>query len=331
MFRISSPLLVIILITVSSCLDPGEAGNLVPKTVADDGSLPALDINNTRLHLETHGNPNKPVLMFLHGGPGNDYRPLLSLMERHNGYSLADDYFLVFWDQRGTGLSKRHSIDELSLERYAEDLDKLIAHFAPNNKPIVLIGHSWGGQYAALYMNRRPLRLSGCVMLEPGKFSTELGKKQLSVNTNLFSKWINDWVWGRQLVAAGDHERADYYTALGVASIDESQPQRKSKPAPGWRMGTAVLTHLYLNELEKKGFDFSAHLGEVDIPILFIAGGNTEDLGADFQRTQMKLFKKASLEIIPNAGHADIVWDQASESVAKIRPYLDGLNLRGSP
>jgi len=324
-----SPFLAIVLMLISSCLDPKEAGNLVPKTVNEDSSLPAFEINNTKLHLETHGNPNNPVIMFLHGGPGNDYRPLLSFKERHNGYSLIDDYFLIFFDQRGTGLSKRHSTDELSLELYAQDLDKLIEHFAPNNKPIILIGHSWGGQYAAQYMNRHPKRLSGCIMLEPGKFSTELGKKQLPLNTNLFSRWINDWIWGRQLLAAGDHERADYYIALGASSIDESQPLRKSKPAPDWRMGAAVLTHIYLRELEKKGFDFTAQLGQVDIPILFIAGSNTEDLGEDFQRIQMKFFKKSSIEIVPNAGHADIVWDQASASLAKIRSYLKKLNLRG--
>jgi proline iminopeptidase len=321
----------IVLIAISSCLDPGESGNLVPKTVVEDSSLPALEINNTKLHLETYGDPKNPVIIFLHGGPGNDYRALLPLKESYDGYSLSDNYFLVFWDQRSTGLSKRHSINEISLELYAEDLDKLIEYFAPDNKPIVLVGHSWGGQYAAQYLNRHPNRLSGCVMLEPGKFSTELGKKLPPVNTNLFSKWINDWIWGRQLIAAEDHERADYYAALGVASVEESQAQRKSKPAPFWRLGTAVLTHLYLNELEKKGFDFTAHLPEVAIPLLFIAGANTEDLGADFQRIQMKLFKNASLEIIPNAGHADIVFDQASASVARIRPYLDGLKLGGRP
>jgi len=323
------PMIFLVLALINGCQDPGKSGNLVPKTVDEDPSLPALEFNNSKFHVETFGVPSKPVIIMLHGGPGNDYRYLLPLKERHNNYSLVDDYFLVFWDQRGCGLSQRHDRSELTLDKYAQDLDQLVEHFAPNNKPVVFIGHSWGGQYAAQYMDRHPKRMSGCVMMEPGPLSAELGKKLTTIKINPVAIWLNDWMWGRQLVAASDHERADYYLALGVLSQEEVKPERHSKPVPGWRMGTAVSLYLAMEALGSGShFDFTQHLSEVEVPILFVVGGNTEDLGADFQRIQMKPFKSSALEIIPNAGHNEIAFSEAGQSVAKIRKYLDALNLR---
>src|SRR4051794_23954393 len=92
----------LILLALSGCMCASDPGNLVPKTVAEDPSLPAVDLNGTRFHAEAFGDPDAPVIMVLHGGPGQDYRNSLPLK------ALADDGLrVVFWDQRGTGLSAR--------------------------------------------------------------------------------------------------------------------------------------------------------------------------------------------------------------------------------
>jgi hypothetical protein len=55
--------------------------------------------------------------------PGADYRSLLDLK------ALADDYFVVFYDQRGTGLSPRvEDPGELTYELYLDDLAAFVAH-----------------------------------------------------------------------------------------------------------------------------------------------------------------------------------------------------------
>ena len=66
-------------------MSPSDPGNLVPPTVAEDASLPAIDMNGSRFHLETFGDPSSPVIVFLHGGPGGDFRSLLKLGERQDG------------------------------------------------------------------------------------------------------------------------------------------------------------------------------------------------------------------------------------------------------
>src|SRR5262245_60229513 len=112
------PFTLIGLIAACDTMAPNEPGNLVPRTAAEDLSLPAIELNGSRFHAQAFGNPANPVIVFLHGGPGGDYRSLLKLGERFNGYSLADDYYLVFWDQRGAGLSKRESKESISIDAY---------------------------------------------------------------------------------------------------------------------------------------------------------------------------------------------------------------------
>src|SRR5512136_884625 len=73
----------------------------VPGTVADDPSLPRVTINRRLFHAETFGDPARRAVIVVHGGPGWDYRSLLPLK------ALADDYYVVFYDQQGAGLSPR--------------------------------------------------------------------------------------------------------------------------------------------------------------------------------------------------------------------------------
>src|SRR5213078_726390 len=120
-------MVLIFAIAVTACkkeLRTDEPGNLVPKTVAEDASIPAIDVNNTRLHAETFGNPVDPMVVILHGGPGADYRSML------NAKALAGDgYFVVFYDQRGSGLSERENKNSYTLQLMLDDLTAVISHY----------------------------------------------------------------------------------------------------------------------------------------------------------------------------------------------------------
>ncbi|MBE0655282.1 MAG: alpha/beta hydrolase, partial [Bacteroidales bacterium] len=174
---------VILLLSASCGKDPLEPNMLVPATVDDDPSLPAFEANGTRLHLETFGNPEHPTLIFLHGGPGTgDYRAFSRMLNSYNGYALTDEYFLVMYDQRGAGLSRRygdiagansHSIEELTLENYLKDLEAIVEEYSPGRK-VILFGHSWGGMHAMMYVNKHPERVAGVILSEPGSFNAEI-------------------------------------------------------------------------------------------------------------------------------------------------------------
>src|SRR5690349_8181288 len=109
-------------LVLGGCLDANEPGNLVPKTVDEDPSLPSIELATTKVHGEVFGDPSAPVLVVLHGGPGHDHRGMLRLRNPVDGVRLEDKHRVVFFDQRGCGLSRRHNADEMTLEAYDDDL-----------------------------------------------------------------------------------------------------------------------------------------------------------------------------------------------------------------
>jgi proline iminopeptidase len=279
------------------------------------------------VHLETFGAPENQPIVFLHGGPGGDYRSMLPLAEIYDGYSLADDHFLIFWDQRGAGLSERINDPALLTPAvYLEDIEEIISRYA-GEKQVVLVGHSWGGAYAAMYMNSHPENIAGAVLFEPMGFSSrvsdDFGFERAGAYT---SEWINDWVWGRQFLSQSDHEQADYYLMISFTQV--TMPFRYDDFYPQWRIGAAVMQHLDEENLEAKGYDFTGRLSEVDPEVLFMVGEDTEDLGLEYQQTQLGFFQRARLEIIPDAGHYEIICSRASESIAAMRDYFESLPLR---
>jgi proline iminopeptidase len=165
-----------LVLSTNACMDPEAPGNLVPATVEDDPSLPRIEVNGTLLHAEAFGNPSAPMIMVLHGGPGGDYRSLLPYRAL-----AADGYHVVFWDHRGSGLSKRHDASSYSFDLYLEDLRQVVEHFSSSStQPIVFLGHSWGAMYATWFINEHGDyggRVAGAVLSEPGAL-TSAGLKE---------------------------------------------------------------------------------------------------------------------------------------------------------
>ncbi|MCB1159270.1 MAG: alpha/beta hydrolase, partial [Leptospiraceae bacterium] len=144
----------------------------VLSTVVQDPNLPKITVNGVVLHAEAFGNPKNKTLIVLHGGPGNDYRYLLPLQ------ALSDKYYVVFYDQRGTGLSKRLDAKAHTLEEYIKDLDEIIKIYSPIKK-VYLIGHSWGAMLATAYIAKFPDKVEKVVLAEPGFLNPETGKEFL--------------------------------------------------------------------------------------------------------------------------------------------------------
>jgi proline iminopeptidase len=321
-------------IAVTGCglTDPDAPGNLVPKTVMEDSSLPAIEVNGARFHAQTFGDIAKPVIIFLHGGPGSDYRGMLRMAARQNGYSLADDYFLVFWDQRGAGLSQRFGKSSLTIETYDADLDAIIDKYSPGRK-VYLVGQSWGGMYATEYINLHPNRVAGAVLIEPGPLTgvTFERIKDDIRDPDLFSEWLNDLAWSSQFISADGHARMDYELLLGLKGSQPRFHQREDvDPEPVWRLGAAVNRYLTEAGQNSKGvadYDFTSNLSRFTTPVLFMAGQLSEVLGESLQREQVKEYPSASLVVVPDAGH-DVHWTHTAQVVSQIRGYLSARGAR---
>ena len=91
-------------------------------------------------------NPDNPVILFLHGGPGS---PELALSIPYESSERLEKYFTVcYWDQRGAGMSYNASIDTatMTVEQMVEDTRRMTEYLQRRfrQEKIYLMGHSWG-------------------------------------------------------------------------------------------------------------------------------------------------------------------------------------------
>ncbi len=142
----------------------------VPATAAYDTQLSCAQIDGYRFHVRTFGDQRLPPLVVVHGGPGGDSAYLYTLSR------LAEHYYVIFYDQRGTGLSPRVEREQLTLQRNLADLHGIVTHYA-GDRPVRLIGHSWGGMLVIAYLAVHPQRVSHAVVVEPGMLNTAAARE----------------------------------------------------------------------------------------------------------------------------------------------------------
>jgi proline iminopeptidase len=319
------PALVGLAMTACDVMSPRDPGALVPRTVAEDASLPAIEMNGIRFHVETFGNPADPAIVFLHGGPGGDYRDMLRLAQRFGGYSLADDHFLVFWDQRGSGLTQRVGRATLTIGQYVADLDALVERYSPG-RPVFLVGESWGGMLATRYIDQYPQKVAGAVLVEPGPMdgATMERLKDDITELRIGSELLNDIAWNAQFMTPDDHARMDFERMLGLRDGQPRYHQSTTDQAPGWRQGAAAARWVTESGKDSRGrftFDFTTHLASYTTPVLFLAGARSEVLGPSLQEQQVRHFPSATLAVVEGAGH-DVAWVKAADVVDRIHAYL---------
>ncbi|MFO7754605.1 MAG: alpha/beta hydrolase [Bacteroidales bacterium] len=104
-----------------------------------------VNIGNIDQYLIIRGaDTAKPVMLFLHGGPGS---PEFSFMKEMNP-SIGNDFLMVYWEQRGSGKSFSKNIpgESMTMEQMVSDTRELSEMLCRrfNRDKIYLAGHSWG-------------------------------------------------------------------------------------------------------------------------------------------------------------------------------------------
>lgn len=97
----------------------------------------------------------KPILLFLHGGPG---MPVM-FMAHDFQEELERDFLVVHWDRGGAGKSyEAFSEESASVRSTLDDLYDLTIHLRGRFKTdqIYLVGHSWGTYLGMLAAHERP-------------------------------------------------------------------------------------------------------------------------------------------------------------------------------
>ena len=108
----------------------------------------------------------QPIIV-IHGGPDFGHTYLLPDMDR-----LSDSYRLIYYDQRGRGMSRGElRLEEISIKQTVEDLDRLRSFL--ELEAVAVLGHSWGGRVAMYYAIQHPDRVSHMVLMNTAPASYE--------------------------------------------------------------------------------------------------------------------------------------------------------------
>ncbi len=149
----------IFLIVVSS-------GNLFGLASIDTAE--AVEIGGIKQWISMKGtNDHDPVLLFLHGGPGNS---AMSYGDRFTG-TLQKHFVVVQWDQRESGQTAKlnASPKPLTVDLMISDATEVINYLRTrfSCQKIYLMGHSWGGFLGLQVANVHPELLEAYFAVSP--------------------------------------------------------------------------------------------------------------------------------------------------------------------
>jgi proline iminopeptidase len=266
----------------------------VAPTVQHDALLRRIEVAGAQLHYEEHGEEHgaeapspRQTLVVVHGGPGADFRYLRGLS------ALAPEFHVVFYDQRGTGLSERRPSPELTLEQSLEDLRGVVLHFG-QGRPVRLIGHSWGAMLAIGLAARHPELASHVVAVEPGMLNPPAAQAFVAT-------WRERRSWLDALPMLGDvlaslgvktqdgHERFDsVMTAAlgrgargGMYACPGERPPQLAVSRAGYEAFSAMLRPV-MSEPARFHWDLTRGLPAWSGKLLLV-GSSCSAIGYDFQ------------------------------------------------
>lgn len=115
-----------------------------------------VDIGDCKLYCEQEGQGTPLVL--LHGGPGATHHDF------HPEFSRARDFArVIYYDQRGCGLSDYQPGKGYTVDQAVDDLDHL--RRALGIEQWVVLGHSYGGLLAQCYVLKYPENVKGLILM----------------------------------------------------------------------------------------------------------------------------------------------------------------------
>ena len=251
-------------------------------------------------------------LFVLHGGPGMDhtmFRPYLD--------PLAQDYRVLYVDQRGQGGSARVDPATLTLEVFARDVDLLAEALGLDE--YALLGHSFGALVTTWHAIN--LGTAAAYVISGGGDSSE--KLLADVEASL-----------EAMGEAGEAIAASWEQEKTVETEEELQELLRVQmpfhfagdPPPGYgeeTVGTPDVLRHFANE-GYGDFDYTPDLGRVRKPTLVVVGELDRTTTPRAARVLHEGIAGSKLVVVPGVGHMSLVEAQ-DEYLAAVRDFLRGV------
>ena len=288
---------------------PEEEAPPAPDTV-EAGYLPGAD--GLRIHYQVVGSgPDTAVVV--HGGPGAGIGSVLPDVAPLAGEGLT----LIFYDQRGGGLSELPSDTTLLHARYfVADLEAVRRHFGLDR--LKLFTHSFGAILAARYANRHPSRVdrivmhgaTGPVRADAARAARAARARVVSSPDTALSNRATALLRSLLSGTAEDPVAAcREYEAIG-GRLAEARGE-----AVTWRGSTCDMPadairyyYRYTAQLAPRSFgdwDFTDALQDLDAPVLVVWGAR-DTTGVALQEAWVDAAPNGRLLLVPGAGKSAI-------------------------
>ncbi len=160
-----------------------------------------VELNGFKEKIHVKGDPDKSILLFIHGGPGVANRHMCTVYNQ----DLLQDFMVVGWDQRGTGGSYWGSDTEtFTIKQLTDDASALVDYLCAtyHKDKIFAIGGSWGSLLGIKLAYAHPEHLYAFVGF--GQFVDGELNEKISYEYAL-----------TQAQAAGDQKAVDKLVKLG--------------------------------------------------------------------------------------------------------------------
>ena len=274
-----------------------------------------VNIGDAELYVETEGE-GIPVVL-LHGGPGGTHHYF------HPYFSHASDFAqVIYYDQRGCGLSDYDPGEGYTIQQAVNDLENL--REALDLEQWVVMGYSYGGLLAQLYATKFPESLSGLVLvssmvslnveLEPSRQYDYISEEEqewmqeinqmpdLTREQRMFNRYLNG-DWKRQFFYRPSKER--------IAEMARYEWVHDSE----FRHG--IIESVYPLELEG---DFD----HFQVPTLIFEGKWDLTWNTDKPEVIQSIHPNAEMVIIDQAGHNPFA-DQPEEFFGGLQNFIESL------
>ena len=274
-----------------------------------------IDVKGGELYYKMMGR-GEPVVV-LHGGPGLDHNHMLPLAE------LADNYKVVFYDQRTTGNSTGiPDVDSITVSSFVQDLEEIRKQLKLGK--MHLLGHSWGAGLAMFYSIKYPDNLKTLILLGCGGASSEYFgelfeniQKNTAEEDRLAMKEIeqSEAFKNRELEAFTKY----YQIAVKPLFYDQSLPERER-----FTYGDNTAKHQQaVGELLMKDlgeFDIYDQLSSISCPTLIIQG-DSDPSPCEGTYKVHKHIKGSRVVFLQDTGHF-VLHESPDETFSVIRNFL---------
>jgi pimeloyl-ACP methyl ester carboxylesterase len=273
------------------------------------------NINGQDIHVQEVGPVNGPIAILIHGWSSSwfTWKPILP--------SLSKRYRCIAIDLPGFGKSPAPA-EKPTIQGYAELVAQVIMHFS-NDRAVLVLGHSMGGQIAATLALRYPVLVDKMVLLNPalsGRLSTRVN---LTMGPHVAAERFRLLEWLLHYAAKTPLDYTDkILVPTNFAERTRIPPEdyariREDARRPGQGK---VRAHCFT---AMQDGDLRGQLGQVEPPALVIWGAEDNIVPLRDAGLVAAEWPKADLRIIPNAGH----WPQFEQTNATLRHIAHFLGL----